>query len=209
MVLVNAQEDFDESTNYIFTRVDAICTPHFKSSQDDILRFRNPTVDFSTVDYDKEYVTLRFIDVGGQRKERLKWNSVGKVTAVIFVVALDEYNKTLIEDVTRNRMKESLLLFRMISTKHFKGTPIILFLNKRDLFEEKIKTVDLRCCFSDYTGGCDYANALEYITNHFRDVAAPSEIFVNVTCATDVGQMEHTIGALEQIVFDMNVGANF
>ena len=76
-------------------------------------------------------------------------------------------------------------------------------------FANKIETIDLSCCFSDYTGGCNYDNALEYITNHFREVAAPNEIYVNVTCATDVGQMEHTFGALEQIVFSMNVDANF
>ena len=32
----------------------------------------------------------------------------------------------------------------------------MLFLNKRDLFEEKIKTVDPKKWFPDYTGGCNY-----------------------------------------------------
>ena len=100
---------FDDSTRYLFTKIDEIMEGlKYTASQDDILKFRSPTTDFSEIDYSVGKATLRFVDVGGQRKERLKWGTVGKVTAIIFVVALDEYDKTLVEDVTRNRMKESL-----------------------------------------------------------------------------------------------------
>ena len=35
----------------------------------------------------------------------------------------------------------------------FENTSIILFLNKKDLLEEKLKKgVDLKCCFPSYTG---------------------------------------------------------
>ena len=135
--------------------------------------FRSPTTDIAEIDYDvSDYVKFRFIDIGGQRKERLKWNTVGDITAVVFVVAMDEYNKTLVEDTSRNRMKESLLLFRMITTKHFADKPVVLLLNKRDLFMEKIQKVDLNVCFPDYTGGCNYEPAAAYIINEFKKVRA-------------------------------------
>lgn len=55
--------------------------------------------------------------------------------------------------VLQNRMHESLKLFDSIcNNKWFKDTSIILFLNKKDIFEEKIKKSPLTLCFPDYTG---------------------------------------------------------
>lgn len=50
-------------------------------------------------------------------------------------------------------MHESLKLFDSIcNNKWFTDTSIILFLNKKDLFEEKIKKSPLTICFPEYTG---------------------------------------------------------
>lgn len=55
----------------------------------------------------------------------------------------------------QNRMHESLMLFDSIcNNKFFIDTSIILFLNKKDLFGEKIKKSPLTICFPEYTGGC-------------------------------------------------------
>jgi len=57
-------------------------------------------------------------------------------------------------------MHESLTLFKEVcNCQWFTSTHIILFLNKRDIFEEKIKTKDLKVCFPEYEG-----NLLTYIT---------------------------------------------
>jgi hypothetical protein len=50
-----------------------------------------------------------------------------------------------VEDETTNRMHESLRLFDSIcNNKWFVNTSIILFLNKKDLFAEKITRSSLR-----------------------------------------------------------------
>lgn len=50
-------------------------------------------------------------------------------------------------------MQESLKLFDSIcNNKWFTDTSIILFLNKKDLFEEKIRKSPLTICFPEYTG---------------------------------------------------------
>lgn len=42
---------------------------------------------------------FRMFDVGGQRSERKKWiHCFEGVTAIIFIVAMSEYDLTLIED---------------------------------------------------------------------------------------------------------------
>lgn len=53
----------------------------------------------------------------------------------------------------QNRMHESMKLFDSIcNNKWFIDTSIILFLNKKDLFGEKIKKSPLTICFPEYTG---------------------------------------------------------
>ena len=83
------------------------------------------------------------VDVGGQRNERKKWiHCFEGVTAVIFVAAISEYDQVLYEDGQTNRMVEALKLFEeTCGLKWFVDTSFILFLNKRDLFDEKIKRV--------------------------------------------------------------------
>lgn len=66
---------------------------------------------------------------------------------------MSEYDQKLYEDETTNRMFEALKLFRDIcNSRWFKDTAIILFLNKKDIFINKIKKVPLSVCFKDYTG---------------------------------------------------------
>lgn len=53
----------------------------------------------------------------------------------------------------QNRMHESMKLFDSIcNNKWFTDTSIILFLNKKDLFEEKIKRSPLTICYPEYPG---------------------------------------------------------
>jgi len=91
-------------------------------------------------------------DVGGQQSERKKWiHCFENVTAVIFVASLSCYDELMFEDDTVNAMIDSLELFREIcNLQWFVTTPIILFLNKKDLFEKKIHIIPLTVCFNEY-----------------------------------------------------------
>lgn len=95
-------------------------------------------------------------DVGGQRSQRKKWvYCFEDVRAVLFVVALSGYDMTLLEDATVNRLEESLNLFeQIVNNRWFKEASFVLFLNKLDLFREKIMSSNrhLRNFFPDYTG---------------------------------------------------------
>ena len=57
------------------------------------------------------------------------------------------------------RMMESMKLFDSIcNNKWFVDTSIILFLNKKDLFEEKIRKSPLTICFPEYSGKTCHRN---------------------------------------------------
>jgi GTPase SAR1 family protein len=93
-------------------------------------------------------------DVGGQRSERKKWiHCFENVTAIIFLVAISEYDQVLIEDESVNRMQEALTLFDSIcNSRWFEKTSTILFLNKTDLFKRKLPQSPLEDFFPDYRG---------------------------------------------------------
>jgi hypothetical protein len=63
------------------------------------------------------------------------------------------FNSLYLTVILKNRLKESLELFGNIcGNRWFTKTSIILFLNKKDLFHEKIKRIPLNVCFPEYTG---------------------------------------------------------
>jgi hypothetical protein len=70
-------------------------------------------------------------------------------------------------------MHESLNLFaEIMKNPLFKDTPIFLFLNKKDLFEQMITKHPLTVCFPEYTGPAgEVVPAVEYIKSKFLDVA--------------------------------------
>ena len=74
---------------------------------------------------------------------------------ITFLLELNNSLGTLVKSISmfQNRMQESLKLFDSIcNNKWFGDTSIILFLNKKDLFEEKILQSSLTICFYEYAG---------------------------------------------------------
>ena len=143
-----------DSTEYYFNDINRITAPNYIPNEQDILRSRAKTTGIIETEFEVDGLCFRLVDVGGQRSERKKWiHCFQDVTAVVFCVALSEYDLKLYEDETVNRMDESLKLFDEIcNSKWFTDVSIILFLNKSDIFAEKIKKVDLSVCFPDYKG---------------------------------------------------------
>ena len=63
------------------------------------------------------------------------------------------YMQVLAEDLTQNRMRESLALFEtIISYPWFQDSSIILFMNKTDLFMEKVGKSPISTHFPGYRG---------------------------------------------------------
>lgn len=71
----------------------------------------------------------------------------------------------------QNRMMESLVLFdSVVNSRWFMRTSIILFLNKVDLFKEKLGRSPLGNYFPDYSGGNDVNKAAKYLLWRFNQV---------------------------------------
>lgn len=193
-----------DSAQYYFERLDAIAAPGYIPTEQDILRSRVKTSGIVVNDFLVEGNEFKMIDVGGQRNERKKWIACFEgVTAVLFIGVLSEYDLVLSEDDSQNRMVETLTLFEEIcKSPFFVKTAMILMLNKRDLFVEKIRTVPLTECplFANYTGPNTYDAGLNLIQSTFLAKAESKLIYTHVTCATDTNAMKIVFEAVKDIV---------
>ena len=113
---------------------------------------------------------------------------------MLFVAALNGYDMTLTEDGTTNRMEESINLFQAICVnKFFNSSSIVLFLNKLDLFTEKINNTKhhLRLFFPKYTGpDHDVPAAKDFIKDQFLACnVSGKNIYPHFTTATDTNNV--------------------
>jgi len=203
-----------ESVKYYFNEIDRIMADDYVATQQDMLLARVRTSGIVTERYVIDSKSFEMYDVGGQRNERKKWiHCFDDVTAVIFVAALSEYDQVLFEDASMNRMTEAVELFEEIcNNRYFTNSSMILFLNKKDLFEEKIKTVHIgdQESFGDFPaafGDKDYYDrGVEYFLNKFLVVNNnPDRVVYNhVTCATDSQNVKVVFNATKDIIMRKN-----
>ena len=101
-------------------------------------------------------------------------------------------------------MHEALMLFEsLINGEWFKDKPIILFLNKIDLFREKLKESPIKQHFPDYHGAeGDEAAATQFFANKFKAINrnANREIYIHFTNATDTNLLKATMQSVQDIL---------
>jgi len=66
----------NDSASYYFDSVDRIADENYLPTQQDILRSRARTTGITEISYDVQDVRFRMVDVGGQRSERKKMDSL-------------------------------------------------------------------------------------------------------------------------------------
>ncbi|CAO3657118.1 unnamed protein product [Mucor hiemalis] len=140
-------------------------------------------------------------DVGGQRSERRKWiHCFDAVSSIIFCVALSEYDQVLLEQRKQNRMLESIALFEsIVNSRWFNNTSVMLFLNKVDLFKEKVLRVPLERYFPDYGGGNDINKAVKYILWRFLQCNRPKlNVYPHLTQATNTNNIRFVFVTVEE-----------
>uniref|UniRef100_A0A8C2Q776 Guanine nucleotide binding protein (G protein), alpha transducing activity polypeptide 1 n=2 Tax=Cyprinus carpio TaxID=7962 RepID=A0A8C2Q776_CYPCA len=184
--------------------------PGYVPTEQDVLRSRVKTTGIIETQFSFKDLNFRMFDVGGQRSERKKWiHCFEGVTCIIFIAALSAYDMVLVEDDEVNRMHESLHLFNSICNhRYFATTSIVLFLNKKDVFVEKIKKAHLSMCFPDYDGPNTFEDAGNYIKVQFLDLNLRrdiKEIYSHMTCATDTENVKFVFDAVTDIIIKENL----
>lgn len=208
----------NDSAVYYFDMLEKLGSKEWIPSDEDILRSRVKTTGINEVVFQIGELTYKVFDVGGQRSERKKWiHCFENVTALVFLVALSEYDQVLYEDESVNRMQEALTLFDSIcNSRWFVKTSIILFLNKIDLFRMKLLNSvtpenpggSLPDFFPDFIppadGGLDgvYDAGCDYLCKKFLNLNQNRQktIYAHYTCATDINQIKFVLSAVQDIL---------
>ena len=192
-----------DNASYFLNSVSRLGADGYTPTTEDVLHSRVRTSGVVSKQFqikDKPYLIY---DVGGQRSERRKWLPLfDHVTAIVFVASISEYDQVVREDRSKNRVQESLDLFeQIVNSKHFKDVDVILFLNKKDLFAEKIKSVDPGKWFPDYKGGCNYENAEAYFLEQFKSRVENKKktVYSYTTCATDTNNIRVVLDSVTAI----------
>jgi len=201
-----------DSASHVLENAVRISQPDYVPATDDILRCRARTTGIHEILFKVNQFHFRMVDVGGQRSERKKWvHCFQDVTAILFVVAMNSYDMRLYEDENVNRMHEAIQLFDEIcNSKWFRSTALVLFLNKSDLFKEKIEKVDLKVCFADYAGGRNFANGSAYMQTKFKSLnRQPNKpIYIHITCATDTENVKFVFNSVRDVLLNQSLGAS-
>ncbi|CAJ0957208.1 unnamed protein product, partial [Mesorhabditis belari] len=199
-----------DSAKYFLDNCQRIVEPGFRPTDQDILFSRVATTGVVEVKFKIKDLDFRVFDVGGQRSERRKWiHAFDNVESIIFITAISEYDQVLFEDETTNRMIESMQLFNSIcNSTWFISTAMILFMNKKDLFMEKIQRVNITTAFPDYEGGQNYEEAVNFIKMKFAELNLNPDkktIYMHETCATDTNQVQLVISSVIDTIIQKNL----
>jgi len=161
--------------------------------------------------FDLGQLTYRMFDVGGQRSERKKWiHCFENVNCLLFLVAISGYDQCLVEDKDGNQMNEALMLWESIANSHwFAKSALILFLNKIDLFREKLPRSPITAHgFTDYHGPPDDdKQASKYFMDKFRALNRnpDKEIYGHFTNATDTNLLKITMNSVQDMIIQRNL----
>eukprot|EP01006_Ploeotia_vitrea_P054172 TRINITY_DN67856_c2_g4_i1.p1 TRINITY_DN67856_c2_g4~~TRINITY_DN67856_c2_g4_i1.p1 ORF type:complete len:371 (-),score=168.10 TRINITY_DN67856_c2_g4_i1:135-1247(-) len=208
-----------DSCAYFFDKIDEIAEASYLPIDQDIFNCRARTTGIVENIFEIDNTQFLMVDVGGQRNERKKWiHCFDKVTAILFVTAMSVYDQVLFEDNETNRLLEAMdLFYRICNSAWFKLTPIILFLNKTDLFRQKIVRVPLSetlPSYAEFQWQDDQQEDLDEDEQEFRRGCAflaeefdrlneePERraIFTHFTCATDTKNVESVFSDVKNII---------
>ncbi|XP_070712319.1 guanine nucleotide-binding protein G(i) subunit alpha-2-like [Pempheris klunzingeri] len=199
----------NDSTSYYMENIERYAVDNYVPNDQDIIQARVKTTGIIENEFLIKGLVIRMIDVGGQRSERKKWiHCFENVHAILFLTAMSEYDMVLEEDQETNRMRESLKLFDSIANNNFfSETAIIIFFNKRDIFEEKLNHSLFSTYFPEYEGDNDYDSVSGFIQQLFksRNRVQGKRIYLHFTTATNTQNIEFVFNSVIDVVSNINL----
>ncbi|KAL4073674.1 guanine nucleotide binding protein, alpha subunit, partial [Scleroderma citrinum] len=165
----------EESPGFFLNDLPRVTLPDYIPSDDDVLRARLKTVGVSEYRCEMEAAAgreqgteWRIVDVGGSRSQVATWVPFfDDADAIIFLAPISGFDQVLAEDRTVNRLEDSVLLWKSIcSNKLLANVDLVLFLNKCDILDAKLKAgIKLSKYVRSYG---DRSNDLDTACKYFR-----------------------------------------
>ncbi|KAJ8468214.1 hypothetical protein ONZ51_g9780 [Trametes cubensis] len=169
----------ETTPGFFLNDIDRIAVRDYEPTDDDVVRARLRTlgVQEHRIRFNKGPAAGSewcIYDVGGSRTQRIAWYPYfDDCDAIIFLAPVSCFDERLAEDRRVNRLEDSYMLWKaVVSSKLLAKTSIILFLNKRDLLEQKLRSGVL---IRDYVHSYgdrpnEVEHAIKYFQQHFKDI---------------------------------------
>ncbi|EGT38263.1 CBN-GPA-11 protein [Caenorhabditis brenneri] len=211
-----------DSATYFLDDLDRISAHEYKPTEMDVLKARVPTTGITEIEFPFREAMLRMVDVGGQRSEQRKWiHCFDNVNGVLFIAAISGYNLYTDDDEHPqedgspgkvNKLRYSMDLFKRIANHQCfsKKTAMILFLNKIDIFKEKISKYPLTTCFKNYKGPNSLEAAAKYVADRFSrlvsgEIQHEKPVYSHYTNATDTRNIDRVFDSCMDVVFKISM----
>ncbi|EGF82632.1 hypothetical protein BATDEDRAFT_29442 [Batrachochytrium dendrobatidis JAM81] len=202
VVLLGPNYHIQDTAPYFLSRVETIGKVGYKPTNQDILHVRAPTLAVSETIFKIGIHHYRLFDVGGQRGLRKQWAPFfDNCHSILFVTSIASYDQTLEEEREHsvNRLHDAIELFGgVINNRILQNSEVLLFLNKKDIFEEKLKHLPFSKFFPRYRGPNDPESIARYVAALFKAQRWDQnrKIMIHRTCCTDTRNMELVVARL-------------
>lgn len=210
----------EESSGFFLDDIRRITALMYIPKDEDVLRARLKTMGvvehrFTVSTGTTRGIDWKIYDVGGARSQRAAWIPYFEdVNAILFLAPISAFDQVLAEDPRVNRLEDSLLLWKsVVSNKLLQKINLILFLNKTDLLQAKLKA-GVRLNQHMVTYG-DRPNDYETISKYFRNKFGAihqsftpnkdREWYIHFTSVTDTRHTSIIIANVRDIIVKDNL----
>lgn len=217
------KDQLDPNAVHFLDSMDRICAPGYIPTDEDILKQRRSTsgshkmmFDFDPAKYDETgYVQhWEITDIGGQVHERHLWAEQSQdLTGLIYVLSLSDFDQRSQDNRGENKFLDDGVgtLCDVLNQKAVQGIPILIMLNKIDIFRDKIKGgPGIGATFQDYAGKpADETASIEYMKGRIKKIVMERTkckvMNMFVTCATDTDMMRNMIKKMIDTIHKHNM----
>jgi len=208
-----------DSAEYLFTNVERFVGTDFVPNDADLLRARVASTGIVSVAATIEGSRYVFVDVAAQRSDKKRWvHYFEDVRSVMFVASLASFDQQVLIDshkggddgekaqpaATKNALVLAIELFQSVArSTWFPHSSLLLLLNKRDLFKEKLaQGRQLKQALPDYSGGQGEEEALEAVSRAFTASLEKEGKRVTVvsSCALDSTSVREVLVSIRSVL---------
>jgi len=182
---------------YFMKKVETIATDAYVPDHDDVFRARQRTAGAATTEFVVAKQAWSFKDAGGQPYERKLWPDIiaSALHAIMFFVALDEYDSPSDAEPNQTKMEDSLAAWKdLFELPSVKTSCVLLFLNKVDLFTQKWEKdpTSFKKIFEKGASATNVDEAVQVVGEHYvtsiaEEFQAPGKIYIAPVTALDTG----------------------
>ncbi|KAI8913297.1 guanine nucleotide binding protein, alpha subunit [Gorgonomyces haynaldii] len=168
----------------------------------DILLCRRKTEHISETVFEIDQKFWHIVDVAGQADKRARWATYFEknLSALLYVFSTASYSQLMEEDGITNRLHDAINLYKqLLGNPVLKVPAVMVFMNKVDLLNERIKVHPIKQYLPQYSGENDKKSYLNYLNDLFKLEADNFKVtsYIYCTQATDKSAMKKVIASVK------------